>query len=70
MPLQLLWRYGGACMVVDFGTAITFTTISETGKILGVAIVPGLQTALKSLTGNTAQLRGCAIGCATLRFGR
>ncbi|MCX6221154.1 MAG: type III pantothenate kinase [Bacteroidia bacterium] len=50
-------RYGGACMVVDFGTAITFTTISETGRILGVAIVPGLQTALKSLTGNTAQLR-------------
>jgi len=50
-------RYGGTCMVVDFGTAITFTTISETGRILGVAIVPGLQTALKSLTGNTAQLR-------------
>ena len=50
-------RYGGPCMVIDFGTAITFTTISETGRILGVAIVPGLMTALKSLTGNTAQLR-------------
>ena len=50
-------HYGGPSMVIDFGTAITFTTISETGRILGVAIVPGLMTALKSLTGNTAQLR-------------
>ncbi len=50
-------RYGGPCMVIDFGTALTFTTISESGKILGVAIAPGLMTALKSLTGNTAQLR-------------
>jgi type III pantothenate kinase len=44
-------------MVIDFGTALTFTTISVSGKILGVAIAPGLLTALKSLTGNTAQLR-------------
>ncbi len=50
-------RYGGPCMVIDFGTALTFTTISRSGKILGVAIAPGLLTALKSLTGNTAQLR-------------
>lgn len=50
-------RYGGPCMVIDFGTALTFTTLSKAGRILGVAIVPGLQTALKSLTGNTAQLR-------------
>ncbi len=50
-------RYGGPCMVIDFGTALTFTTINKSGKILGVAITPGLLTALKSLTGNTAQLR-------------
>ncbi len=50
-------HYGGPCMVIDFGTALTFTTISKSGKILGVAIAPGLLTALKSLTGNTAQLR-------------
>jgi type III pantothenate kinase len=48
--------YGGPSMVIDFGTALTFTTISRTGEILGVAIAPGLLTALKSLTGNTAQL--------------
>jgi len=49
-------RYGGPSMVIDFGTALTFTTISKEGKILGVAIAPGLLTALKSLKGNTAQL--------------
>ena len=49
-------RYGGPCMVIDFGTALTFTTINKEGKILGVAIAPGLLTALKSLKGNTAQL--------------
>jgi type III pantothenate kinase len=49
-------RYKLPCVVIDFGTAITFTTISQSGEILGVAIAPGLQTALKSLTQNTAQL--------------
>lgn len=44
------------CIVVDFGTALTFTTISDQGRILGVAIAPGLKTAMKSLSGNTAQL--------------
>lgn len=48
--------YGGPVMVIDFGTALTFTTISKDGEILGVAIAPGLLTALRSLTGNTAQL--------------
>ncbi len=49
-------KYKSPCMVIDFGTALTFTTISNSGEILGVAIAPGLRTALKSLTGNTAQL--------------
>lgn len=48
--------YGGPTMIIDFGTALTFTTISRAGEILGVAIAPDLLTALKSLTGNTAQL--------------
>lgn len=49
-------RYRATSVVIDFGTAITFTTISKTGEILGVAIAPGLQTAIKSLTQSTAQL--------------
>ncbi len=49
-------KFNQTCIVVDFGTALTFTTVSAEGKILGVSIVPGLRTALKSLTQNTAKL--------------
>ena len=49
-------RFGQLCMVIDFGTALTFTTIADDGTILGVAIAPGLRTAVKALSGNTAQL--------------
>lgn len=48
--------YGQDCIVVDFGTALTFTVVSGDGKILGVSIAPGLKTAVKSLFANTAQL--------------
>jgi type III pantothenate kinase len=44
------------CIVVDFGTALTFTTLSDSGSILGVAIAPGLKTAIRSLSQNTAKL--------------
>lgn len=44
------------CVAVDFGTALTFTTISKEGEILGVAIAPGLKTAIRALSQNTAKL--------------
>lgn len=49
-------KYGRNAVVVDFGTALTFTTVSTDGRILGVAIAPGLKTAVKALFSNTAQL--------------
>ena len=49
-------RFGGKCVVVDFGTALTFTTIADSGEIIGVAIAPGLKTAIRALFTNTAQL--------------
>ncbi|MBS1491545.1 MAG: type III pantothenate kinase [Bacteroidetes bacterium] len=48
--------YRQTCVVVDFGTALTFTTVSGEGEILGVSIVPGLKTAIRSLAQNTAKL--------------
>lgn len=42
--------------VVDFGTALTLTTVNTKGEILGVTIAPGLVTAVNSLFGSTAQL--------------
>ncbi len=49
-------RFKSNCVVVDFGTALTFTTISKNGEILGVAITPGLKTAVRALAQNTAKL--------------
>lgn len=49
-------RFQTACIIVDFGTALTFTVVGEDGKILGVNIVPGLKTAIKSLFSNTSKL--------------
>ena len=43
-------------MVIDFGTALTFSSVSSKGEVLGVAIAPGLVTAVNSLFGATAQL--------------
>ena len=48
--------YKKDCIVVDFGTALTFTTVTKEGKVLGVAIAPGLKTAIGALFSKTAQL--------------
>lgn len=45
-----------AVMTVDFGTALTFSTVDGEGRVRGVAIVPGLLTAVHALFGATAQL--------------
>ncbi|HDR51061.1 MAG TPA: type III pantothenate kinase [Mariniphaga anaerophila] len=49
-------KFGKLTTVIDFGTALTFTTIGKNGEIKGVAIAPGLQTAVAALAGGTAQL--------------
>lgn len=49
-------QFDRPAIVVDFGTALTFTTVNESGYILGVAIAPGIKTAMKALSSNTAQL--------------
>ncbi len=49
-------KYNDCCVIIDFGTALTFTTLDKKGNILGVAIAPGIRTAMKSLSSSTAQL--------------
>ncbi len=49
-------KYGKLTTVIDFGTALTFTTIGKNAEIKGVAIAPGLNTAVSALAGKTAQL--------------
>ncbi len=43
-------------IIVDFGTALTFTIVDENGKILGVNIAPGIKTAINVLAEKTSQL--------------
>lgn len=49
-------RYRTACIAVDFGTALSFIAVGRGGDVRGVAIAPGLGTAVNSLFSNTAQL--------------
>ena len=49
-------KYGEDCIVIDFGTALTFTTVSKDGYVQGVSIAPGVKTAMRALSSNTAQL--------------
>jgi len=49
-------KYGGPCIVVDFGTAITFDAISAKGEYMGGVIVPGVGIAAEALFARTARL--------------
>lgn len=49
-------RYGGPCVIVDFGTATTFDVISERGEFMGGAIAPGIGISAEALFQRTARL--------------
>ena len=49
-------RYGGPCIVVDFGTATTFDVISAKGEYLGGVIAPGLAISAEALFARAARL--------------
>ena len=49
-------KYGGPCIVVDFGTATTFDAVSPDGEYLGGAIAPGAQISAEALYLRTAKL--------------
>ncbi|HTX75382.1 MAG TPA: type III pantothenate kinase [Terracidiphilus sp.] len=49
-------RYGGPCVVVDFGTATTFDVISAKGEYVGGAIAPGLGISADALFSRAARL--------------
>ena len=49
-------RYGGNLIIVDFGTATTFSCVSSEGIFLGGAIAPGMKTQAAALFEHTAKL--------------
>lgn len=49
-------KYGGPCIVVDFGTATNFDVISKKGEFLGGAIAPGINISAEALFARAARL--------------
>lgn len=49
-------KYGSPLIIVDFGTATTFCTISEKGEYLGGVIAPGMDISLEALVQRTSKL--------------
>src|SRR5579863_5631373 len=50
-------KYGGPCIVVDFGTAITFDVVSEKGEYQGGVIAPGIGISADALFEHAARLQ-------------
>jgi type III pantothenate kinase len=49
-------KVGGACIAVDFGTAINYDVVSAAGEYLGGVISPGIEISLEALAARAARL--------------
>jgi type III pantothenate kinase len=49
-------RCRDACVVVDFGTAITYDAVSSAGEYLGGIITPGIEISIEALAARAARL--------------
>ena len=50
-------KYGGPCVVVDFGTATTFDCVTKNGEYQGGVICPGIGISAEALFSRTARLQ-------------
>ena len=64
------FRIESACVVADFGTAITIDCVGDQGVFLGGAILPGLAMGASSLAGGTAGLSKVELTTPDWVFGR
>jgi type III pantothenate kinase len=49
-------KYGGPCIIVDFGTAINFDAVSERGEYMGGVLAPGIGISADALFARAARL--------------
>ncbi len=49
-------KFGGPCIIVDFGTGTTFDAVSRDGEYLGGVICPGIQISANALFQQAARL--------------
>ena len=54
--MAALHKYGGPCVIVDLGTAITFDAISAKAEYLGGIIAAGIGISVEALFSRTARL--------------
>lgn len=54
--LAALSKYSDNIIIIDFGTALTFTVVDCDGEIIGVNIAPGIKIAIENLMARTSQL--------------
>ena len=54
-------EHGGPCLVLDFGTAITWEVVSAGGEYLGGVIAPGPAVTADALSSKTAKLPSVAM---------
>jgi type III pantothenate kinase len=61
---------GFPLVVINFGTATTYTAIGHDGSLLGVAIAPGIQISIDALATRTAKLPQIALAAPRSAIGR
>jgi type III pantothenate kinase len=49
-------HFGGACVIVDFGTAITYDIVAAAGEYVGGIIAPGVEISMEALTSRAAAI--------------
>jgi type III pantothenate kinase len=54
--IAAITKFGGKVIIVDFGTATTFSIIGDNKDYLGGAIMPGINSAIKGLHESAAML--------------
>ena len=54
--LAAFTRYGGPCVVVDFGTSTNFDAVSAAGEYIGGVLAPGIAISMEALSARAARL--------------
>jgi type III pantothenate kinase len=63
-------RFRSTCVIVDFGTAITYDAVSAEGEYLGGIITPGVEISLEALSERAAKLPNVEISEPRAVIGR
>ena len=63
-------KYGGPCIVVDFGTATTFDVVNASGEYAGGVITPGVMISAEALFSRAARLSRVEIRRPTAVIGK